>query len=151
MEPETNLEQPKAVIKGSSSNKKMIWATGRRKSAIAQIQMVASNNSGKIKINGQSVQEYFRGNQKQALVATQSYQLVKNASNFDFNVKVTGGGITGQSEAIRYGIARALVQFDPKIKTILRKEGYLTRDPRAVERKKSGQPKARKRFQYSKR
>lgn len=132
-------------------NTPVIWATGRRKTSIAQVRMVPSKNGGKLLINDHSVQEYFGGNKRQVLIALQSYNLAKGISGYDFFVKVHGGGINGQAEAIRHGVARALSQLDPKIKIQMRKEGYLTRDPRAVERKKSGQPKARKRFQYSKR
>lgn len=129
----------------------LIWATGRRKTAIARVRMVASSNGGRILVNDQSVEEFFRGNRRQAQVALQSLQAVKGLTGFDFFVSVRGGGLTGQAEAIRHGVARALSQWDGKVKVQMRKEGYLTRDPRAVERKKSGQPKARKRFQYSKR
>jgi small subunit ribosomal protein S9 len=102
-------------------------------------------------VNDLSVDDFFKGNFRQAQVALQSLQAVKGLTGFDFFVTVVGGGITGQAEAIRHGVARALSKWDGKIKIQMRKEGYLTRDPRAVERKKSGQPKARKRFQYSKR
>ncbi len=128
-----------------------LWATGRRKTAVAQVRFVFKKNSGKISINRKSVADYFKGNSWQEAVAVQSLELVKTNKDFDVFVKVSGGGITGQAEAVRYGIARALIQWDPKLKPQLRKAGYLTRDPRMVERKKPGQPKARKRFQYSKR
>lgn len=130
---------------------KIVWATGRRKTSIAQVRMVPSKNGNKVVINNLSTDEYFKGNQHQAMVALQSYKIAKNFNGYDLFIKVLGGGITGQAEAIRHGISRALLQWDPKLRNSLRKEGYLTRDPRSVERKKSGQPKARKRFQYSKR
>jgi small subunit ribosomal protein S9 len=138
----------------SSTNQdssKSFWATGRRKTSTAQVRVVPSKSGGKVLINGKSVEDYFQGNKRQALFAMQSYYLVKGISSYDFSIKVTGGGITGQAEAIRHGIARVLVKMDEKVKMQMRKAGYLTRDPRAVERKKPGQPKARKRFQYSKR
>lgn len=124
------------------------WATGRRKTAIARVHMIPGG--GKILVNRQSLDVYFRGNTKRSMIAMQSLQAAK-VSIYDFHITVQGGGINGQAEAIRHGIARALSESDQKIKLQMRKEGYLTRDPRAVERKKSGQPKARKRFQYSKR
>ena len=135
----------------SGSNARLIWATGRRKTSIAQVRMVPKKSGGKVLINNQSVEEYFRGNNRQALIATQSLKLAKGFGGYDIFIKVQGGGITGQAEAVRHGVARALSQWDGKVKLEMRKIGYLTRDPRAVERKKSGQPKARKRFQYSKR
>jgi len=85
------------------------------------------------------------------MVAMQALNMTKGFSGHTLFIRVRGGGITGQSEAIRHGIARALSKWDDKVRVQMRKEGFLTRDPRMVERKKSGQPKARKRFQYSKR
>ncbi len=125
-----------------------IWATGRRKTAIARVRLTPG--SGKIAVNKRSLDEYFKGNTKHSMVAMQAIQVSKS-TGFDIFVNVLGGGLTGQAEAIRHGIARALSKTDQKIKVQMRKIGYLTRDPRAVERKKPGQPKARKRFQYSKR
>ncbi|MBI3012433.1 MAG: 30S ribosomal protein S9 [Elusimicrobia bacterium] len=148
-EPTEKKEAETAVQKPHSPS--ILWSTGRRKTSVAQVRMVSSRDGGQVKVNGQSVDEYFRGNKRQALTAVQSLQMVKGPTGFNLFIKVTGGGITGQAEAIRYGIARSLVQWDPKLRSSLRKEGFLTRDPRSVERKKSGQPKARKRFQYSKR
>lgn len=131
--------------------KKIIWATGRRKTAVAQVRMVPSKNSGKILVNKKSLEQYFQGIEKLTLNALSSLRAAKFPGSYDFFIKVHGGGIHSQSDAIRHAIARALAQVDPKTKQLMRKEGYLTRDPRVVERKKSGQPKARKRFQYSKR
>jgi len=113
--------------------------------------MVRSRNGSKVLINKQSASEFFRGNNRHAMVAMQSLNQVKSFGGYDLHINVKGGGLTGQAESIRHGIARALAQWDPKVKLQMRKEGYLTRDPRTVERKKAGQPKARKRFQYSKR
>lgn len=127
-----------------------VWATGRRKTAIARVRMIPSQGGGKVLVNKLPINDYFKGNAKQSMIATQSLQTAKTSA-FDFHVTVQGGGINGQAEAIRHGIARALSETDAKLKVQMRKEGFLTRDPRAVERKKSGQPKARKRFQYSKR
>lgn len=130
---------------------KIIWATGRRKSAIAQVKMVLKEKGTKVFINGEGVDSYFKGNKKQALSALQSLNAVSGFSGYKLFIKVHGGGITGQAESIRHGIARALSQWNQELKVQMRKEGFLTRDPRATERKKPGQPKARKRFQYSKR
>ncbi len=125
-----------------------IWATGRRKTAIARVRLVPG--TGKVLVNKRTLIEFFRGNAKGPMLAMQPISVSKT-TGYDIFVNVLGGGITGQAEAIRHGIARALAKTDQKLKLQMRKEGYLTRDPRAVERKKSGQPKARKRFQYSKR
>lgn len=133
------------------SQQKIVWATGRRKTSVAQVRMVPSKNGGKILVNKKSVEQYFHGMEKLTMNALESMRAAKFPGSYDFFIKVQGGGIHGQSDAIRHAIARALSQLDPKIKQLMRKEGYLTRDPRVVERKKSGQPKARKRFQYSKR
>ena len=129
----------------------LIWATGRRKTAIAQLRMAPNKDGGKILVNQKPLSEYFKGHEKHTMFALQSLNAVKSFSGYDFYIKVIGGGITGQAESIRLAIARALSQWDEKVRLQMRKEGFLTRDPRAVERKKSGQPKARKRFQYSKR
>ena len=129
----------------------IVQTVGRRKTAAAQVRMVPSASGGKIVVNNLPVNDFFKGNLRHAMTATQVLTLVKNFGNYDFDVTVRGGGLTGQAESIRHGIARAVAGLDPKFKLLMRKEGFLTRDPRAVERKKSGQPKARKRFQYSKR
>ena len=129
-----------------------VQTVGRRKTASAQVRMIRSNDAGgKITVNNKSIADFFKGNLRHAATATQVLTVVKDFGNYDFDVTVRGGGITGQAESIRHAIARAVSQIDVKIKLQMRKEGFLTRDPRAVERKKSGQPKARKRFQYSKR
>src|SRR2546430_1445057 len=146
---ETPAPAPAPVSKANLS--KIIWATGRRKTSIARVEMLPSSDGGKVLVNEQSVEVYFRGNVRHSTIALQSLKTVKGFGGYDLLVHVVGGGITGQAEAIRHGIARALVRWNDKLRIQLRKEGFLTRDPRAVERKKSGQPKARKRFQYSKR
>lgn len=148
---EVAVKQPASSSRVKKESAKIIWATGRRKSAIAQVKMVPSKNDAKIVINGKTVDDYFKGNKKQALSALQSLNAVKGFSGYKLLVKVQGGGITGQAESVRHGIARALSQWEEGFKIQMRKEGFLTRDPRAVERKKPGQPKARKRFQFSKR
>ena len=132
-------------------NDRAVWATGRRKTSIAQVHMVPSQNGGKVTINRKAATEYFKGNGRQTMIALQVLNLIKGFDGYDIFIKVEGGGLTGQAESIRHGTARALSKLSEKVRVQLRKEGFLTRDPRAVERKKSGQPKARKRFQYSKR
>ena len=128
-----------------------VWATGRRKTSIARVRVIPSKSGGRFLINNKSVDDYYGGNKRHCMYAAQSLNLAKGVSAYDFLVTVTGGGITGQAEAVRHSIARVLIKLDATLRPILRKEGYLTRDPRAVERKKSGQPGARKRYQYSKR
>jgi small subunit ribosomal protein S9 len=127
---------------------KSILTVGRRKEAVARVRLVPGN--GKIIINGKEIKNYF-GRVVDRLKAAQSLEVTSTAASFDVLVKIHGGGPTGQSEAIRLGIARALVKTNDKLKPILRQNGYLTRDSRMVERKKYGHPKARKRFQFSKR
>ncbi len=129
----------------------LIWATGRRKTSIAQVRLTP-DGAGKVVVNGKPAEEYFAGHERHRQEATSPLLKAKEESkNFDAWVKVEGGGLTGQAQAVRHGLARALVKADEKFKKPMRKEGWLTRDPRMVERKKPGQPKARKRFQYSKR
>lgn len=122
--------------------------TGRRKTAVARVRLAAG--SGKITINGRSVEKYFQTETQRAEVQ-QPLKLTDTASKFDVRVNVQGGGLHGQSTAVRHGIARALLTVDANLRPALKAEGLLTRDPRRRERKKYGQPGARKRFQYSKR
>ena len=126
----------------------MINALGRRKSAVARIYLTEGN--GKITINKRDLTEYFPSSILQ-FVVKQPLNLLEVAEKYDIKVNVFGGGFTGQSQAIRLGIARALVKVNADDKKALRAEGFMTRDPRAVERKKPGRPKARRRFQFSKR
>ena len=126
----------------------MINALGRRKSAIARIYM--TEGTGKITINKRDSTEYFPSSILQYVVK-QPLTLVDVAEKYDIKVNLTGGGYTGQSQALRLAIARALVKINAEDKTALKKQGFMTRDSRAVERKKPGRPKARRRFQFSKR
>ena len=126
----------------------MINALGRRKSAVARIYLTEGN--GKITINKRDLTEYFPSSILQ-FVVKQPLNLLEVAEKYDIKVNVFGGGFTGQSQAIRLGIARALVKVNADDKKALRGEGFVTRDSRSVERKKPGQPKARRRFQFSKR
>lgn len=123
-------------------------ATGRRKTSVARIRMTAGN--GKIDINGRSFEDYFPTAPLQNTVL-QPLQAVKMANAYDLSINTTGGGPTGQAGAVRLAIARALLQVDGDLRSTLKAEGLLMRDPRMKERKKSGQPGARKRFQFSKR
>ena len=126
----------------------MINALGRRKSAIARIYL--TEGTGKITINKRDLTEYFPSPILQ-FVVKQPLTLLDVAEKYDIKVTLCGGGFTGQSQALRLAIARALVKINADDKKTLRAEGFMTRDPRAVERKKPGQPKARRRFQFSKR
>lgn len=123
-------------------------ATGRRKSAVARVYLKAG--SGNITINGKELSEYFPSPLLQYVVR-QPFMELDLTESFDVNVNIFGGGISGQAEAVRLGISRALVEHDPELKHALRTAGFMTRDSRAVERKKPGRPGARKRFQFSKR
>ncbi len=126
----------------------MINALGRRKSAIARIFL--TEGTGKITINKRDLTEYFPSPILQYVVK-QPLTLLDVAEKYDIKVNLCGGGFTGQSQALRLAIARALVKINADDKKALRAEGFMTRDPRAVERKKPGRPKARRRFQFSKR
>jgi len=123
-------------------------ATGRRKTAVARIRMMPG--SGKIDVNGKSFEDYFPTVPLQNTVL-QPLQVVKLANAYDISVNTSGGGATGQAGAARLAISRALLQVDANLRGTLKAEGLLMRDPRMKERKKSGQPGARKRFQFSKR
>ncbi|MDR0732759.1 MAG: 30S ribosomal protein S9 [Dysgonamonadaceae bacterium] len=126
----------------------VINALGRRKAAVARVYV--KEGSGKILINKREVETYFPSSLLQYVVR-QPLNKLGVAGQYDVTINLQGGGYKGQSEAARLGIARALVKINPTDKPALRSEGFLTRDPREVERKKPGRPKARKRFQFSKR
>lgn len=124
------------------------YATGRRKSSTARVFL--KPGSGNISINTRTLEDYF-GRETSRMVVRQPLELVDALEKFDLNITVRGGGNNGQAGAIRHGISRALVEYDNELKTELRKAGFITRDARAVERKKIGLHKARKRPQFSKR
>jgi small subunit ribosomal protein S9 len=126
----------------------VINTSGRRKTSVARAYV--SKGSGKIEVNGREYKTYFPTPTLQYYV-TQSLNVSKVREEYDVKVNVAGGGITGQAQAIRLAIAKALVEINPEYKKDLRAEGLVTRDPRMVERKKFGQKKARRRFQFSKR
>jgi small subunit ribosomal protein S9 len=124
------------------------YGTGRRKSSIARVWLVPGK--GSIKINKRTLDNYFR-RESLSTVVEKPLELVNKKNELDVFAKVEGGGITGQAGALQHGIARALLQYDPTLRSILKKEGLLTRDARMKERKKYGQKGARARFQFSKR
>lgn len=126
-----------------------LWATGRRKTATARVRVI--KGQGKFVINKKSVEEFFGGHSRAKWQAMRPFEIAKVGAQFDIYVDVIGGGVSGQAEAVSHGLARAFSQLENATRLAMRKEGLLTRDDRMVERKKPGQPKARKRFQYSKR
>ena len=124
------------------------YATGKRKSAIARVYM--KTGSGNIVVNKRSYDEYFtRPSLK--MVIKQPFEITGKKDQFDLYVNVSGGGVAGQAGAVKHGISKALLEYDAELRSVLKKAGFLTRDARVVERKKYGQPGARKRFQFSKR
>ncbi len=125
-----------------------INAIGRRKTAVARIYL--KEGSGKITVNGKEADEYFTVPEFR-LKVRQPFVELNLETNYDVKANIKGGGFKGQAEALRLAIARALVKIDAEYKPALKKQGFLLRDPRKVERKKPGQPKARKKFQFSKR
>ncbi|MGH7860009.1 MAG: 30S ribosomal protein S9, partial [Candidatus Binatia bacterium] len=124
------------------------WATGRRKTSVARVRLVGGD--GAIRVNDRTLEDYF-GRETSRMVVHQPFEVTNTKSGFDVIASVAGGGIAAQAQALRLGIARALLKADIELRGTLKKAGFLTRDPRAVERKKYGRHKARKRPQYSKR
>ena len=126
----------------------VINTIGRRKAAIARLYM--SEGKGQIIVNNRDFKDYFPDKQLHYVVE-QPLNLLEVRENYDIKVNLDGGGMSGQADAVRLAISRALIKINPDYKPALRAEGFVTRDPRVVERKKPGQPKARKKFQFSKR
>ncbi|NKB38181.1 MAG: 30S ribosomal protein S9 [Gammaproteobacteria bacterium] len=124
------------------------YSTGRRKSSTARVFL--KKGKGDITINARTMDQYF-GRETGRMIVRQPLETVDMASNFDINITVSGGGISGQAGAIRHGITRALIEYDETLRKVLRQAGFVTRDAREVERKKIGLHKARKRPQFSKR
>src|SRR5215208_3274217 len=120
---------------------------GRRKESVARVRIVPG--TGNITINGRSMDEYF-GRETSKMILVEPLKLVDQIGKVDVFVRATGGGLSGQAGAIRHGISRALVELNPEYRAVLKKAGFMTRDARAVERKKNGRPGARKQFQFSK-
>ena len=144
MSPETVVEsQTQQTKKGQT-----ILTTGRRKEATARVRLLAG--SGQVQVNGKPLHEYFKRPTHQVW-ARQPLEATNSQAKYDVVATVAGGGLTGQAGAVRHGIARALVEVDPSLRVVLRRGGYLTRDPRMKERKKYGQKGARRRFQWTKR
>jgi small subunit ribosomal protein S9 len=132
----------------ASKQTETFLGTGRRKTSVARVRLIAG--SGKITVNNRTVEEYLTV-PNQRTIALQPLTDTQNADKFDVIISVDGGGVSGQAGAISHGIARALLKASPDLKGALREKGFLTRDSRMKERKKYGQPGARKRFQFSKR
>ena len=130
------------------ANSNEILATGRRKCAVARVRMVPG--TGKVTVNGKNWEEYFTTEALRGYIA-QPFQVSSTVDKFDLNVRLDGGGMSGQAGAMRHGIARAWVACDESYRAVLKSNGMMTRDSRVKERKKPGQPGARKRFQFSKR
>jgi len=128
---------------------KTFFATGRRKTSVARVWMEPGD--GSVLINDRSLDDYFGGLGSKKDMIRLPLELTNMINKYNVRVNVMGGGLTGQAEAIRHGIARTLTIINPDLRLILKKASLLTRDPRIVERKKYGQPGARRRFQYSKR
>ncbi len=124
------------------------YATGKRKEAVARVYLRPGN--GKITVNKRDVETYFP-RETLKMILRQPLEIIEQQDKWDIVVNVTGGGPSGQAGAVRHGISRALAEADPDVRPALKKAGFLTRDARTVERKKYGQPGARKRFQFSKR
>jgi small subunit ribosomal protein S9 len=121
---------------------------GRRKESVARVRLVPG--TGNITINGRTIDEYF-GRETSKMILVEPLKLVDQMGKLDVHVNAKGGGLSGQAGAIRHGISRALCDLNPEFRGVLKKAGFMTRDARAVERKKYGRPGARKRFQFSKR
>ncbi len=133
----------------TNSGRAVYWGTGRRKSAVARVRLVPGE--GKLVVNGKPGDLYFQFNANYLGVIKGPLETLGLENEYDILVKAEGGGLTGQADSVRLGVARALCQLDPDNRPPLKTEGYLTRDPRAKERKKYGLHKARKAPQYSKR
>ena len=146
MESQLNSEPVKKNIKLDFKEAK--YATGRRKKSIARVWV--KKGSGSIYVNGKKMMDYFKKTNLQTAIYRPMI-LVKRENEFDVRCSVRGGGLTGQAGAITHGIARAIVDFEPDLKHLLKKEKLMTRDSRTVERKKYGRKKARRGFQFSKR
>ncbi len=124
------------------------YATGKRKDAVARVWI--KPGPGKALVNGKALDSYF-ARPVLRMVLQQPLGVVKRTGQYDLTVSVAGGGLSGQAGAVRHGLAKALVNYEPDLRPVLKKEGFLTRDPRVVERKKYGKKKARRSFQFSKR
>ena len=134
------------MINGTMHGK--AYGTGKRKNAIARV--LLKPGSGVVTVNGRTIEDYFPRETSRMIIA-QAFEAVEKVAQYDVTANVSGGGTAAQAEAVRHGISRALLNVDAALRGALKKAGFLTRDARKKERKKPGQPGARKRFQYSKR
>jgi small subunit ribosomal protein S9 len=132
----------------SADRGSVIWATGKRKSSVARIRL--QSGGGEIVVNERPLEGYF-GRETSRMIVHQPFEVTSTLNQYRVDASVQGGGVAAQAVAIRHGITRALLQADPELRSVLKKAGFITRDPREVERKKYGRHKARKRPQYSKR
>lgn len=130
------------------STEEKIYATGKRKEAIAKVWL--QSGDGKIVVNNKDLSAYF-ARKTSDMIVKQPLEITNTLGSYDINATVMGGGLSGQAGALKLGISKALLQLDPDLRPVLKKAGFLTRDSRKVERKKYGQPGARKRYQFSKR
>ena len=146
MEAELNTKKTSSKVKLDFKDSK--YATGRRKKSIAKVWV--KKGSGNIYVNGKKINDYFKKENLQMAII-RPFSVAKRENQFDVRCSVKGGGLTGQAGAIVHGVSRAIVQYEPDLKTTLKKEKLTTRDSRAVERKKYGRRKARRSFQFSKR
>ena len=131
-----------------AESKAVYWGTGRRKTSVARVRLTPG--TGEITVNGRAFADYF-GREVLKGYVEQPFKVTETVGHFDVFANIKGGGLSGQAGAVRHGISRALVNYEPELRSILKKAGFLTRDPRAVERKKYGKAKARRSFQFSKR
>jgi len=159
MAEETTLENLNEAVEGASAQERPLpepkidehgraYATGKRKNSVARVWV--KPGSGRIMVNGKPVEEYFARATLQ-MILRQPLQAAQRETQYDVMCTVSGGGLSGQAGAVRHGIARALVNYEPALRPVLKKGGFLTRDARVVERKKYGKRKARRSFQFSKR
>jgi small subunit ribosomal protein S9 len=131
-----------------SADRNVTWGTGKRKSSVARVRLMAGE--GEVVINERTLEEYF-GRETSRMIVHQPFDITETKGQFRVEVNVRGGGVAAQAVAIRHGITRALLEVNPELRPTLKKAGFITRDSREVERKKYGRHKARKRPQYSKR
>ena len=142
------IEENQNNLNINLDNKGRIYATGKRKNSIARVWLI--KGEGKISINGKSINDYFTRPVLQMIV-NQPLEVIQSENGYDIMATVKGGGLSGQAGAVRHGISKALTLQEPELRGALKKNGFLTRDSRTVERKKYGKPKARRSFQFSKR
>ncbi|MBX6753993.1 MAG: 30S ribosomal protein S9 [Thermorudis peleae] len=132
-----------------TAKERYFYGLGRRKTAVARVRLYPG--TGRVFVNGKSADEYFGGRDLYRVMITEPLRLVNLLDRFDIRVRAVGGGLSGQAGAIRLGVARALVAYNPELRPVLKRAGFLTRDPRVKERKKPGLKRARKAPQYTKR